>query len=255
MDPMVMIICIVGLLLGSLLNVVVIRLPRERELAGWPRCTRCGRPLAAWQLLPLVGWLAQGGRARCCGRRLNWLFPLIELLSGAVLALLYARYHLDGRFLYLSFVSAVLIVTGAIDWLHRSIYTFVILGAALLVLVASPFVPEHSLVNALLGALVAGVVFAIFFALARLLFPAASSPFGLGDVYLGLFIGAAVGLTNLMPALFYGMALAGAFSALLIGARWAGRADMPRYISYGTFLCLGALAYLLLWGLHGIRAT
>lgn len=248
MDPIVAAIFVAGLLLGSLLNVVVIRLPRERNMGGWPRCTRCGQRLAWWQLLPVAGWLAQGGRARCCGRALLWLFPLIELLSAAVLALFYARYGLTAAFFYGSFVAAVLIVTGAIDWLHRSIYTFVILGSALIALLCAALVPGHSFLNALLGALSAGFVFALFFALARVMFPAASSPFGLGDVYLGIFIGAAVGLINLLPALFYGMLLAGIFSAALIILKRAGRPNIPQYISYGTFLCLGALGYLIWWG-------
>ncbi|HEX9373385.1 MAG TPA: prepilin peptidase [Roseiflexaceae bacterium] len=252
MDPIVVAIFVAGLFLGTLLNVVVIRLPREGRMGGWPRCTRCGRPLAWWQALPVVGWLAQAGRGRCCGRSLSWLFPLIELICAAALVLFYARYGLTARFFYLAFVMAVLVVTGAIDWLHRSIYTFVILGSALVVLLAALAVPGHSFLNALLGALAAGFVFAIFFALARVLFPGTASPFGLGDVYLGIFIGAAVGLINLIPALFYGMLLAGVFSAALLVLRKAGR-PVPQYISYGTFLCLGALGYLLWWGIGGIR--
>ena len=251
MDPMILGVFVAGLFLGSLLNIVVIRLPREQQMGGWPRCTRCGRVLAWWQILPVVGWLAQAGRARCCHRSLNVLFPLIELTTGAVLAIFYARYGPGVPFWYLSFVATVLIVTGAIDWLHRSIYTFVILGAALIVLIATTIMPIHSFRNALFGALVAGFVFAIFFVLARLLFPGKSSPFGLGDVYLGIFIGAAVGLTNLMPSLFYGMVMAGLFSAVLIVAKRAGRENVPEYISYGTFLCLGALGYLVRWGLGG----
>jgi leader peptidase (prepilin peptidase)/N-methyltransferase len=249
MDPTTIAVFIAGLCLGTLLNIIVIRLPRESSLGGWPRCTRCGRPLAWWQLLPLIGWLAQSGRARCCKRSLNPLFPLIELITGLALAIFHIRYGLSAPFWYLSFVAAVLIVTGAIDWLHRSIYTFVILGAALIVLIATTIAPIHSFLNALVGALAAGFVFAIFFALARVLFPGKSSPFGLGDVYLGIFIGAAVGLTNLLPSLFYGMLMAGIFSAILIVAKRTGRANVPEYISYGTFLCLGALGYLLRWGL------
>jgi len=252
MDPTVIVVFIVGLFLGMLLNVVIIRLPRERPLSGWPRCTRCGRTLAWWQVLPVAGWLAQGGRGRCCGRRLRWLFPLIELLSGVVLALFYARDGFAVAFFYLAFVAAVLVVTGAIDWLHRSIYTFVILGATLIALLASIVVPDHSFANALVGALIAGFIFAIFFLLGRVLFPGRSSPFGLGDVYLGIFIGAAVGWTNLLPTLFYGIVLAGLFSAGVIVMRRAGRSNVSEYISYGTFLCLGALGYLLLWGLHGV---
>jgi leader peptidase (prepilin peptidase)/N-methyltransferase len=249
MDPNTIAVFVAGLLLGTLLNVVIIRLPRERELGGWPRCTRCGRPLAWWQVLPLIGWLAQGGRGRCCGRRLNWLFPVVELLAAGSLAAFHIRYDLSGTFAYLAFVTAVLLVTGAIDWLHRSIYTFVILGAALIALVVAQFIPGQSFFNALFGALAAGFVFAIFFALAHALFPGKSAPFGLGDVYLGIFIGAAVGLTRLGPSLFYGMLIAGIYSAVIIVIRRSGRTNVSEYISYGTFLCLGALGYLLLFGL------
>jgi leader peptidase (prepilin peptidase)/N-methyltransferase len=251
MDPLAILIFVAGLFLGALLNVVIIRLPREREMGGWPRCTRCGRPLRWWQALPVIGWLAQVGRGRCCGRRLSVLFPIVELLAAASLAAFYLRYGLGGAFFYLAFVTAVLLTTGAIDWLHRSIYTFAILGSALIALLASLALgPYHSFANALAGALAAGFVFAIFFMLARLLFPGKAAPFGLGDVYLGIFIGAAIGLTRLGPALFYGMLLAGVYSAVVIIARRMGRAGLSEYISYGTFLCLGALGFLLLNGLQ-----
>lgn len=239
---------IFGLLLGALLNLVIIRLPRERRLLGWPRCTRTGAPLAWWQLLPVIGWLLQRGRA-ADGRRLHWIYPVVELLTAFTLLRIYALYGLSPAFGYLSFACAVLIVTGAIDWLHRFIYTFVILGAALVAVIGAPFVPHHSLLNALLGALVAGFVFAIFFALARAMYPGRSAPFGLGDVYLAIFIGAAVGIVNLMPAIFIGMLLAGLFSAALLLMRRAGWPGVPEYISYGTFLCIGALGYLLARGL------
>jgi leader peptidase (prepilin peptidase) / N-methyltransferase len=252
MDLTIIAVFIAGLFLGTLLNVVVIRLPHERNMSGWPRCTRCGRGLAWWQVLPLVGWLGQAGRGRCCGRRLSWLFPLIELISGGTLALFYTRYGFSAIFFYLAFVTAVLIVTGAIDWLHRSIYTLFILGPALIALLVSPTVPPHSFLQALVGTLVAGFVFVIFFILARMMFPAKSSPFGLGDVYLGMFIGAALGFRNLLPALFYGILLAGVFSAILVILKRTGRTNVPEYISYGTFLCMGALGYLLWWGLGGI---
>jgi leader peptidase (prepilin peptidase) / N-methyltransferase len=248
MDPILPLVFVIGLFGGALLNLVVIRLPREGAMAGWPRCTRCGRPLAWWQLLPVVGWLAQGGRGRCCGRRLGWIFPVVELLFGLSLALLYQRHGLATPFFYLAFVSAVLIVTGAIDWLHRFIYTFVILGSAVFALFGAHFVTRHSLTNALLGALAGGFLFAIFYALARAMYPGKAAPFGLGDVYLAIFIGAAVGITNFMPALFAGMLLAGLFSVVLLLLRRAGRPG-PEYISYGTFLCIGALGYLLARGL------
>ena len=238
-----------GLVLGTLLNVVVIRLPREQHVGGWLHCTRCGQALAFWQIVPLAGWLLQGGRGRCCGRRIDWVFPLVELLSGVILTIFYLRYGFTGTFFYLVFVTTVLLVTGAIDWLHRSIYTFFVLVPALLAIGSSFFVQGHSFPNAIVGALVSGFVFVLLFVLARMLFPGKAAPFGLGDVYLGIFIGAAVGFIGLVPALFYGILLAGIFSAVLIILRRAGRPNIPEYISYGTFLCLGTLGYLLIFGL------
>lgn len=242
---MAILVFLVGLAAGGLVNLVAVRLPQERGVGGWPRCTRCGRPLAAWQLIPLLGWLIQGGRARCCGRRLDWIFPLVDLGAAAALLVFYLREGPTVSFVYLSFVTLVLLLTAAIDWRHRMIYTLFVLLPALLVLAVSAFVPEHSLLNALIGALVAGFVFALLFLLAQFLFPTKAAPFGLGDVYLSIFLGAAVGLTNLMPALFWGMLLAGIFSAVLLLMRRAGRPNVPEYISYGSFLCVGAIAYLM----------
>lgn len=242
----VALIFLAGLLLGTLLNVIIVRLPRERRLLGWPRCTRTGAPLAWWQIIPLAGWLIQRGRA-ADGRPLHWIYPLVELLSGLTLVRLYQLYGLGPEFTYLACVCAVLIVTGAIDWLHRYIYTFVILGAALLALVAGPIVGMDWR-NVALGALAAGLLFLLFYVAARVLFPSAGVPFGLGDVYLAIFIGAAVGLLNLAPALFYGMLMAGLVSAGILIARRLGQ-PTPVYIAYGTYLCLGAILFITLGGL------
>ncbi len=239
-------IFLAGLFLGTLLNFVIIRLPREGKLTGWPRCTRTGAPLAFWQILPVIGWLLQRGRASD-GRPLHWIYPVVELLSGLMILRTYQLYGFSPAFAYLVFVCAVLILTGAIDWLHRYIYTFVILGGALIALIAGPLVGLDWR-GVLLGALFAGVAFLILFVLAQFLFPGKSAPFGLGDVYLAIFIGAAVGLGNLSIALFYGMLMAGVVSAWILIARRMGRTT-SEYISYGTYLCLGVLLFIAMGGM------
>jgi leader peptidase (prepilin peptidase)/N-methyltransferase len=85
--------------------------------------------------------------------------------------------------------------------------------------------------------------------LGRLLFPTTAVPFGMGDVYLAIFIGAAVGLTNLGPAILYGILMAGVASVVIVFAKHVlNRKDMPVYISYGSYLCLGTILYILLRG-------
>jgi len=143
-----------------------------------------------------------------------------------------------------------LIITGAIDWTHRYIYTFVILGAALLTLVIHGIgiVPEMNLLNAAVGMLISGIFFTMLFILAKFLFPARSVPFGLGDVFLALFIGAAFGLTRLVSTLTYGVFMAGAVAVLIVSARHLLHRRVPEYMSYGSYLCLGAIVYLLVQG-------
>lgn len=141
----------------------------------------------------------------------------------------------------------MLILTGAIDWLHRFIYTFVILGSAVLAFVGGVLVGLDWRGLAL-GALFAGIAFVLLFILAQFLYPGKAAPFGLGDVYLAIFIGAAVGVGNLMVALFYGMLMAGVVSAVILIMRRMGR-ETPEYISYGTYLCLGVLIFIALGGM------
>lgn len=236
-------VLLAGLLLGALLNILIVRLPRAKGLWGWPRCTRTGERLALWQLVPLFGWLLQGGRARN-GQPIAWIYPLVELLSALLLLRLYQLYALSADFFYLAFVCAILLLTGAIDWLHRYIYTFLVLGASLIALMVGP-VLGMDWRNLLLGALFGGSIFLLFFIMARLLFPTVASPFGLGDVYLAIFIGSVVGLVNLGPALVYGMILAGIVAAGIMVARAAGR-PTPTYIAYGSYLCLGVLIFIAL---------
>ncbi len=239
-------VALLGAVIGSLCNLLVVRIPLEGRAQRWPHCTRCGARLASWQLVPLLGWLLQRGRARCCGRRLHWMFVLVELVSITMTVVLYLRY--DGGLIgwYLVFVVAVLLVTGAIDWFHRLIYTLPMLGATLVALLVPPLLSGVTVRAALAGALAAGFVFLIFYILARVLFPALSAPFGLGDVYLGIFLGAALSLRHLGSAVFYGMLAAGVYSAAILLARRFGR-KTPTYIAYGSFLCAGAILYIALF--------
>lgn len=246
---MFIVVFLAGLFLGSLLNIVIIRLPRERNLLGWPHCTRTGERLAWWQLLPLLGWLLQRGRASD-GRWLHWMYPFVELFTATTVLLLYMRYGFSELFFYLTFVSAVLILTGAIDWLYRWIYTFVMLGSAVIAPLAGIAVAQVTWRDALIGALVAGFGFTLLYILARILFPAKSAPFGLGDVYLGIFLGAAIGFSRLGEALLYGVFMAGAVAAIIVFAKYAfRRTDLPEYLSYGSYLCLGTIIYFLTQGI------
>jgi leader peptidase (prepilin peptidase)/N-methyltransferase len=77
---------LVGLCLGSFLNVCAHRLPKgESVVSPGSRCA-CGEPIPGWLNVPLIGWLVLRGRARCCGRPISVRYPLLELAGGLALA-------------------------------------------------------------------------------------------------------------------------------------------------------------------------
>ena len=223
---MILLAGLLGLVAGNLLNIVIARqLPAGRGV-------RFKRPKGAIGFIPILGT----ARAR------QWVPLAVELLSGLMAAVLLSRYGVSPRTLILFGASLVLINVGAIDFKIRMIDTLVLVVATLAVLALAPLNAVGWL-SSLVGLLVAGLMFFFLFMLARLLFPGVAAPFGLGDVYLAAFIGALVGFQDLPAALFYGMAMAGLVSLILIIIRSMGR-KIPTYIAYGTYLCLGTLLFL-----------
>ena len=74
---------LVGLALGSFLNVVITRLPRgESVWAGRSRCPQCRSPLSWYDNIPLCSYLWLRGRCRACGAAIPWRYPLVELAGG-----------------------------------------------------------------------------------------------------------------------------------------------------------------------------
>lgn len=78
--------CVFGLVIGSFLNVVILRLPEGRKLSGRSQCPKCQRVLEGSDLIPVVSFLWLNGKCRSCGHKISWRYPLIE----AVTALLFA---------------------------------------------------------------------------------------------------------------------------------------------------------------------
>jgi leader peptidase (prepilin peptidase)/N-methyltransferase len=229
---------LVGLILGSAANLVLVRLPRERPLFRRPRCIRCGHPLG-WEVAPVVGYLLQRGRGRHCGRPIPIFFPLAELLTAVVFAVLVWRHALPLAMLYALF-SLTLILSLFLDWLHHYVYYVVVLPAVGVALLGHllRFDSRLDIRLSLLG-LAAGT---ILFLLVEVLFHAGA--LGLGDVWLAGAIGAMIGFPDGLIALALGMLLAGIAGGVLLLSKRTSPGD---YMPYGSYLCMGALAYLCFW--------
>jgi leader peptidase (prepilin peptidase)/N-methyltransferase len=237
-----------GLVVGSFLNVVIHRLPRgESIVRPGSRCPLCGHRIAAWENVPVLSYLWLRGRCRGCGAAISPRYPLVELLTGGVFALLIAVQGVSWMTpLWLVFAAA-LIAVAAIDFDHRVIPDEISLGGLSVGLIAVPALRSlegapylGALFESGLGALLGGgLLWTVGFAHARVStalgrsfdhwpgegeeLPRSTSldywvwfpGLGFGDVKLLAMIGAFVGPYGVVETI-----LAAALVGLVLGLGW-----------------------------------
>lgn len=128
---------IVGVIIGSFLNVVIYRVPQGKSIVfPGSHCTACGHKLQPWELVPVLSFLILRGRCAQCQEEISWRYPLIEVLNG-VLYFYTAWLNASGSLLQLGinfYFLSTLLVLAAIDWdtYHLpDIFTFPFLGAGI----------------------------------------------------------------------------------------------------------------------------
>ena len=122
---------LLGIAVGSFLNVCIDRLPLRKSLVFPPsHCDSCGHKLAVFDLIPLFSYLWLRGRCRYCGARIPLRVLLVEALSGALFFLAFWRFGLSIQFALTAFWSCVFLVIIFIDWEHQLILNKVTLPAA-----------------------------------------------------------------------------------------------------------------------------
>jgi len=234
---------LLGLLIGSFLNVVIYRVPRgESIVSPGSHCPACGHALWAWELIPVLSFLIQKGQCRDCQMPISWRYPFVELLTGILFFLttffsLSTAIYPARLLLNMAFV-AVLIALSFIDldtFRLPDVLTLPLLGLGVLGAFLIPGSPTGW--ESVFSALGAGGLFLVI----ALTYP---QGMGLGDVKLVAALGAFLGFPSIFLSVFVGSfigALAGIF--LLI----TGQKRFRQQIPFGPYLALGAILTLL-WG-------
>jgi leader peptidase (prepilin peptidase)/N-methyltransferase len=239
-----------GLCVGSFLNVVIYRLPREHSIVSPPSaCPACGARIRPWDNVPVLSWLVLGGRCRDCRHPIGWRYPAVELAAGLLVVglawVLGPRLELVPA---LAFTLALLAV-ALIDLDFRIIPDEISIGGTLIGLFARGFTLEGvgaGLVGALVGG---GALWLVAFGYRK---ATGIDGLGGGDVKLAAMIGAFLGWPGVFLTIF-GAAVAGSFVGLaLIALR---RGDRRTALPFGTFLAPAAVFVALagpaLWRWYG----
>ena len=109
---------ILGACVGSFLNVLIYRIPREEEFVKTPsHCMTCGHQLRWYELIPVLSWVAQGGKCRSCGVKLSAQYPIVEAVNGLMWLLTGLLFRGDWLTVGLyCMLFSMLLVGSVIDW-------------------------------------------------------------------------------------------------------------------------------------------
>jgi leader peptidase (prepilin peptidase)/N-methyltransferase len=244
---LLVVLFVLGLCVGSFLNVAIWRLPLGGSVVRPPsHCPACGALLRRRDLIPVASWILLGRRCRTCGVSISARYPVVELTTAVLFVAMGLRFGPSWALpAYLTFGAVAVVLAGIdLDTMtlpRRIVYGGGIAGAALLALAAVASGQPSRLVDAAIGA--AGAV--AFLLALHLVSPRGM---GFGDVrfagLVGLHLGW-LGLTEVPTGLFLGFAL-----GAIVGVGWlalGGAAWRRTRIPFGPFLAAGALVTVV-WG-------
>lgn len=230
---------VLGLIIGSFLNVVIWRVPRGESVVRPPsHCPRCDTPIRPRDNVPVLSWLLLRGRCRHCGEPISGRYPAVELLTGALFAALAARLGYDEALPAFLYLAAVGIALALIDLDTQKLPNVLVLPSYAVGLVllggAALVAGEPGLALRALGGMAA--MYAFYF-LVVFAYPAGM---GFGDVklagVLGLFLGY-LGWPEVGIGTFLAFVLGGTFGIVGLATKKVSRKTK---VPYGPFMIAGA---------------
>ncbi|WP_250035583.1 prepilin peptidase [Paractinoplanes maris] len=236
--PLLVVVALLGLVVGSFLNVVIYRVPRDESLIH-PRshCPACGTEVRNRHNVPVFGWLLLRGRCAACEAPISPRYPLVEAGTAVLFVAVAARFGLSWELPAYLYLAAISVALAAIDLDVMRLPDKIVLPsyAVALVLLAPAVIAEHSWSAAARALLAAAVLYAGYFILAIL-----PRGMGGGDLKLAPLIGFYLGWLG------WSSVAIGAFAAFLLGGLVAAvlmvlrRANRKSRIPFGPYMLAGA---------------
>ena len=242
---------LIGLCIGSFLNVLIDRLSNGESIRGRSHCDRCKKTLMWKDLTPLVSFVFLRGRCRYCKEKLSWQYPIVELLTGLLFVFVYyasinrfidvdnIKLYQQIAFLILNLVIfSGLIVIFFADLKYRIIPDEIVVVNTLAAIFLNFLVLKNDFWPYILSALVLFLIFIVLMLLTR------GRGMGMGDVKYVIFMGLFLGFPASLIA-FYASFLTGAVVSIIL--IFIGRKKFGQTIPFGPFLILGTFVSIY-WG-------
>jgi leader peptidase (prepilin peptidase)/N-methyltransferase len=243
-----------GAIIGSFLNVVILRLPKDETLEGRSHCNSCGHNLRALDLVPIFSYVFLGGKCRYCGHKISPRYFFIELITGVLFALAYSMLNpaLDiyGALTTLKWwlLICVCIITFVVDFEHFIILFYAIVPPAIFVGLLNIFLDINmhrsllgltsTFASGILGMLAGFLFFGLFWYASKWKTGKTGQWMGFGDVELSACLGMMLGWPLIGVSIFIAVILGGAVSVFLLAFKGKTFKSM---VPFGTFFSFSAV--------------
>lgn len=231
---------ITGAVVGSFLNVCICRLPRDESVVSPPsHCPHCDYRIRWFDNIPLLSYLALGGRCRSCHTKISLQYPLVELLSGLLSLALFLKFGPTLAYVVLFVFCSALVVITFIDLEHQIIPDEISLPGIVIGFILSFFLKGHGWLNSLLGILLGGG--SLLFVAYGYQLLTGKEGMGGGDIKLLAMMGAFLGWKSI-PFIIFASSLIGSIIGVTIMV--IQKKDSKLAIPFGPYLALGALLFI-----------
>ncbi len=245
----ILIIAILGTFIGSFTNVVIFRLHGGEKgiLTGRSFCPHCKKTIKPYDLIPIVSFLLLRGKCRFCAHAISWKYPAVESLTGAVFGVTAFGFLWNNLSLWMLplwlFYVFLLVAISVYDLYYLEIPDILIflgigVAAVVAILVSVLQLPGVAIPDALAGAALGGAFFGLQVWISH------ETWMGMGDVFIGIFMGLVLGLAKTIVAIFVFAYPIGAI--ISIGLLAGAKKKMNSQVPFGPFLAIGMLLAMVL---------
>lgn len=240
------VIFIFGIVIGSFLNVVIIRLPRDESLIKRSsHCMTCGTKIRPIDLIPVFSWIFLRGKCHNCGEKISPRYPIVESLNGILYVLTFMILDINAKAIITCLLMSLLIVVGFMDWDTQLIDMKIVIPIFLLAIPAAIFTDDVPLVHRIIGALAISVPFFIIGEVSRPIIRKTKGEdfraIELGDTYLMFAAGALLGTQAIIVSALLGIVAAAIFGVII------KLVTKDSKFAFGPYLSIG-IAVAMLWG-------
>lgn len=225
---------VLGLCIGSFLNVCIYRIAREESISFPPsHCTSCGYKLKAKDLFPVLSYILLGGKCRKCKEKISIKYPIVEILNALLYVAIYLNYGLSLKSLKFIIFASLMIVIGFIDFETKYVFnSTVIFGvvSGIVFLVAEWIITKNIPWTNLAGA---AIGFGIIWTIVTI-----TKGMGEGDIDIALICGLFLGIKGVIVTLFIAVVLGGLVASIILVLKLK---DRKEEMAFGPYLAIGGI--------------